>query len=400
MPPSKPKPLVVFVLLVVLNVLLGGCAEKLPRNALPPELLDRSEISGIENARVWSSGWPEFSMDFFATATDAQIREVYSGVYDTSHNYLAISGGGADGAFGAGLLAGWTAKGARPEFTVVTGISTGALSAPFAFLGSSHDNTLKKLYTTTQTDEIIKKRNIFESVFTDSVVDTAPLQALISRYITTDIVEAIAREHLRGRRLFMGTFNLDAGRSVIWNIGAIAASDYEHKQSLIHDIMRASAAIPVAFPPVLIKVELDGVTYDEMHVDGGTGAQVFVYPAAVNWDLRMERLRVEEQPRVYVIRNGRITPEYEPVDRKIIPIATRSVSSLIRTQGVGDLYQIFSLCKRDGNDFNLAFIPEEFNEPSSELFDTSYMTKLYQFAYDLAVKDDLWKKTPPGFELK
>ena len=108
---------------------------------------------------------------------------------------------------------------------------------------------------------------------------------------------------------------------------------------------------------VLIEVEANGRTYDEMHVDGGTGAQVFVYPAAVNWDMRMERLRVDGQPRVYVIRNGRIIPEYEPVDRKIIPIATRSVSSLIRTQGVGDLYQIFALCKRDGNDFNLAFIP-------------------------------------------
>lgn len=339
-------------------------------------------------------------MDFFATATDAQVREVYSGVYGTSHDYLAISGGGADGAFGAGLLAGWTALGTRPEFTVVTGISTGALSAPFAFLGSSHDDILKKLYTTTQTNEIIKKRNVFESVFTDSVVDTAPLRTLISRYITTEIIKAIAHEHLRGRRLFMGTFNLDAGRSVIWNIGAIAASDYDQKQGLIHDIMLASAAVPVAFPPVLIKVKLDGIIYDEMHVDGGTGAQVFVYPAAVNWDLRMERLRVEGQPRVYIIRNGRINPDYKPVDRKIIPIATRSISSLIRTQGVGDLYQIFALCQRDGNDFNLAFIPEEFNEPSTELFDTSYMTKLYQFAYDLAVKDDLWIKTPPGFDLE
>lgn len=381
-------------------MLLGGCADKQPRNALPPELIDQSEISGVANARVWSSGWPELSMDFFATATDAQVREVYSGVYGTSHDYLAISGGGADGAFGAGLLAGWTALGTRPEFTVVTGISTGALSAPFAFLGSSHDDILKKLYTTTQTNEIIKKRNVFESVFTDSVVDTAPLRTLISRYITTEIIKAIAHEHLRGRRLFMGTFNLDAGRSVIWNIGAIAASDYDQKQGLIHDIMLASAAVPVAFPPVLIKVKLDGIIYDEMHVDGGTGAQVFVYPAAVNWDLRMERLRVEGQPRVYIIRNGRINPDYKPVDRKIIPIATRSISSLIRTQGVGDLYQIFALCQRDGNDFNLAFIPEEFNEPSTELFDTSYMTKLYQFAYDLAVKDDLWIKTPPGFDLE
>jgi predicted acylesterase/phospholipase RssA len=127
---------------------------------------------------------------------------------------------------------------------------------------------------------------------------------MLKSYIDTDVIEAIAREHVRGRRLYIGTVNLDASRSVIWSIGAIAASDYPRKEELIHEVLQASASIPVAFPPVVIPVEADGRTFDEMHVDGGTGSQVFVYPAAVNWKEVIGKLKVRGAPRVYVIRNA------------------------------------------------------------------------------------------------
>ena len=376
---------------------LYGCAGTPPRNPLPLELTNQAGIPGIPEARFWGDEWPRFSMERFETFSDDDFKRYFPAIYDTEHNYLTISGGGANGAFGAGLLAGWTAAGTRPEFSMVTGISTGALSAPFAFLGPNYDDQLKAVYTTTSTAQIARKRNVIAAAFTDSMVDTAPLREMIRSYIDSDIIEAIAREHARGRRLYIGTVNLDASRSVIWSIGAIAASDYPRKEELIRDVLQASASIPVAFPPVVIPVEVDGRTFDEMHVDGGTGSQVFAYPAAIDWKEVTGKLKVRGAPGVYVIRNSFLDPDYRGVKRGIIPIGIRTIDSLIRTQGIGDLYQIYTLCERDGNTFNLAYIPSSFTEKPEESFDPGYMSKLFELGYRMAVDGYPWKKTPPGF---
>ena len=378
-------------------LLAGGCAGVPKRNPLPLELSSQATVADIPKVRFWGDEWPTFAKERFETFTEADFQQHFAGVYNQPHNYLAISGGGANGAFGAGLFAGWAASGKRPEFTMVTGVSTGALTAPFAFLGVEYDDTLKKLYTTTTTKDIVVKRNVLSAAFGDSVADTGPLKKLIAQYITRDVVEAIGREHQRGRRLYIGTLNLDAARSVIWNIGAIATSDFTGKLGLIHDLLLASASIPVAFPPVAINVSVNGEIYDELHVDGGTGSQVFVYPAAMDWRIITKKLKVKGKPHVYVIRNSFLDPDYHNVKRTVFPIANRSIDSLIRTQGIGDLYQIFALCKRDGNDFNLAYIPSGFTEKSTEPFDTIYMTKLYQFGYEMGLKGYDWKKEPPGF---
>jgi predicted patatin/cPLA2 family phospholipase len=364
---------------------------------VPSELTLHVGIKGIPEARFWGNEWPTLGLERFKTYTDDDLRKHYPGIYEKAHHYLAISGGGAKGAFGAGLFAGWTASGTRPEFSMVTGISTGALTAPFAFLGPDYDDVLKKVYTTTSTKDILKKRNILFAFFSDSMSNTTPLKELIAKYLTADVMSAIATEHQSGRRLFIGTVNLDAGRSVIWNIGAIAVSDYPHKLELIHDILQASTAIPIAFPPVGILVENNGRQYEELHIDGGTGSQVFVYPASVDWKLIKEKLRVQGSPRVYVIRNSFLEPDHQGIKRSILPIAYRSIESLIRTQGIGDLYQIYALCERDGNDFNLAYIPVEFTEEPSEMFDPEYMGKLYKLGYRMARKGYPWAKAPPGF---
>ena len=256
------------------------------------------------------------------------------------------------------------------------------------------------MYPATTTEDIAVKRSLFAAAFGDSVTDTAPLQKLIAKYIDAEMISAIAHEHKRGRRLFIGTVNLDAGRSVIWNIGAIAVSDHPQKISLIHELLRASAAIPVAFPPIIIPVEADGKQYDEMHVDGGTGSQVFVYPAAIDWKIITKKLKVHGKPQVYVIRNSFLDPDYDGMTRSVFPIAVRTIDSLIRTQGVGDLYQIFALCKRDGNEFNLAYIPSDFTDEPTEGFDPVYMKKLLDFGYQAAVQGYPWTKAPPGFILE
>jgi len=384
---------------VALLLILTGCASVPERQPLPPEYTLKAEIPGIPEARFWGDEWPTFAEERFEEYTDADFRRDYDGIYDKPHNYLAISGGGANGAFGAGLLIGWTATGERPEFSMVTGVSTGALTAPFAFLGPDYDDEMKEVYTTTTTKDIAVKRNMFAAAFGDSVTDTTPLQELIAKYIDADMIDAIAREHKRGRRLFVGTVNLDAGRSVIWNIGAIAASDYPQKMTLIHELLRASAAIPIAFPPVIISVEAEGKRYDELHVDGGTGSQVFVYPAAIDWEEITEKLKAQGTPQVYVIRNSFLDPDYQGIKRNVVPIASRTIDSLIRTQGIGDLYQIYTLCRRDGNDFNLAYIPSDFTDKPTESFDPVYMKKLLDRGYQMALAGYPWEKAPPGFIL-
>jgi len=385
---------------VALLLILSGCASSPERHPLPPEYTLKATIPGIPDARFWGDEWPTFAAERFETFTVADFQREFDAVYDKPHNYLAISGGGANGAFGAGLLVGWTATGERPEFSMVTGVSTGALTAPFAFLGPDYDDEMKEVYTNTTTHDIATKRNVLDAAFGDSMTDTAPLQKLIAKYIDAEMIDAIAREHKRGRRLFVGTVNLDAARSVIWNIGAIAASDYPQKAELIRELLRASAAIPVAFPPVFISVEAEGKQYDEMHVDGGTGSQVFVYPAAADWRLVTEKLKVKGKPQVYVIRNSFLDPDYRGMKRNVLPIASRTIDSLIRTQGVGDLYQIYALCRRDGNDFNLAYIPSDFTEEPTEGFDPVYMKKLLDRGYQMALEGYPWDKAPPGFILE
>jgi len=384
-------------IILMMAFVLVGCESIPERHALPPELTKLAEIPGIPKARSWADEWPKFSAEMFEKFTETDYRREFSGIYEQPHNYLAISGGGANGAYGAGMLLGWTAAGTRPEFTMVTGISTGSLSAPFAFLGPDYDDELKAVYTTTSTKDIAVKRGFLSGLFSDSLADTTPLKKLIAQYITEDLIAEIGREHKRGRRLFIGTVNLDAGRSVIWNIGDIALSDYPQKLNLIRDILRASAAIPIAFPPVIIQVEADGKTYDELHVDGGTGSQVFVYPAAIDWKLITQKLKVKGKPNVYVIRNAILDPDYAGTTRSLLPIAVRTVDSLIRTQGIGDLYQIFALSYRDENTFNLAYIPSTFTEKPTEGFDPVYMGKLFELGYNKALNSYPWEHFPPGF---
>lgn len=208
----------------------------------------------------------------------------------------------------------------------------------------------------------------------------------------------IAEQHRNGRILMIGTTNLEAQRSVIWDIGAIAASGKSGSLELARKIILASAAIPGAFPPVDIDVTIDGKPYHEMHVDGGVTRQVFLYAPgyspsevdkAIGWKVRR---------RLYIIQNAKIAPEFKHISDKLIPIASRSIYTLIKTQGIGDLYQIHTIAKRDGVDYNLAYIPSDFAVESKSAFDKDYMNALFQRGYELGRKGYAWHKSPPGLD--
>lgn len=385
----------IFLIILVAVSMTLSCATIKSRNPLPEDLSPGALVLGSDKMRMWGDRPPAYAQDLFKLQP-AELKDRFPALFNSAHNYLAISGGGANGAFGAGLLLGWTEKGDRPEFDIVTGVSTGSLTAPFAFLGPGYDEQLKAVYTTTSTKDIIRIRSRIKILTGDSAASSDALQKMLVTYIDQDIMEAIALEHLKGRRLLIGTVNLDAGRPVIWDIGEIAVSGDPNALDLIRDVLLASASIPGIFPPVFVEVQSKGVTYDEMHVDGGTASQVFVYPTGIDWRKVIEKLEVKGTPRAYIIRNSRLEPEWKTVKPKLRQILLRTTDTLIMNQGYGDLYRIYLRNQQDGVDFNLAFIPDEFNEEAKEAFDPEYMGKLFDLGYQMGKQGYPWEKTPPG----
>jgi predicted acylesterase/phospholipase RssA len=229
----------------------------------------------------------------------------------------------------------------------------------------------------------------------DAMADNTPLKNLVKKYINQDVLDAIAAEDAKGRMLLVGTVNLDARRPVIWNITKIARSRASNALALVQSLLIASSAIPATFPPVMIDVEADGKKYQEMHVDGNTAAQVFVYPAAVRLKDVAETIGVDRERKLYILRNARLDPEWAQVERRTLPIALQAVTTLIQYQGIGDLYRIYTVAKRDDIDFNLAYIPPTFKTPHNEDFDKNYMRSLYDTGYTLAAKGYRWTKQPP-----
>lgn len=393
-----------IALLVTLAVFLGllqGCASPLRREAVPPALTERAEIPGFTDIRYL----PMTPRGIKAITREGieSFRREQAYLASMGHQgplppaiFLAISGGGDDGAFGAGLLNGWTTAGDRPQFKLVTGISTGALIAPFAFLGPSYDAKLKEIYTQVTPQDIAEKRSLLAAVFEDALADNKPLWGLVRKHVNQTMLEAIAAEYHKGRLLLIATTNLDLRLPVIWNLTKIAASGHPKALELFHSLMIASAAIPATFPPVMIDVEVDGQPYQEMHVDGGACAQTFVYPAS----LRVKELTLEKgikrERKLYLIRNARLDPAWAQVERNTLSIAQRAISSLIQFQGIGDLFRIFMIAQRDGVDFNLAYIPPSFNAPHKEDFDTEYMRQLFNLGHAMAARGYPWNKELPS----
>ena len=382
-------------------LLVQGCGTApLRLAAVPTALTSKAEIPGMPGVRFVAGGdMTEFTrvgLEGLRREQDYLAKQGHQGPLAPSV-FLAVSGGGDNGAYAAGLLNGWTASGTRPEFKLVTGISTGALIAPFAFLGPAYDAVLKEVYTTISPKDVLEQRSLLAGILGDAMADNAPLWRLTRKSVNADLLKAIAAEYAKGRFLLIGTADLDARRGIIWDMGKIATYGGTKALDLFVSIMIASASIPAGFPPVLIDVEADGKPYQEMHVDGGTMAQVFVYPASVRISEKAAAAGVTRERKLYVIRNARLDPDWAQVERKTMSIAGRAIASLIHTQGIGDVYRIYATAQRDGVDFNLAYIPASFNAPHREEFDTEYMRALYAVGYDLAVKGFPWMKTPPGF---
>ncbi len=385
----------VFVLALLPGLLLSACSGPERLSPVTAAQTEQALPLGLANARFFPdnpvSGMQQEGEESVRREMAAWRAAGNSGPLPPS-NFLAISGGGDNGAFGSGVLVGWTAAGTRPQFKLVTGVSTGSLIAPFAFLGPSYDKTLEAVYTTITPTQVFRSRGLVSGIFSDALADTSPLADLIVRYMDEKMMVAIAQEYQKGRLLLIGTTNLDAQRPVIWNIGAIAASGHPGALGLVRQILRASSAVPGAFQPVLIDVELDGKKHQEMHVDGGAMAQLFLYPPS---------LHVGNYPRgrtAYIIRNARLDPEWAETEPRTLSIAGRAISTMLASSGHNDVLRVYFITQRDKVDYNLAFIGRDFETPHKEEFDQVFMKALYQYGYDRARAGYRWHKQPPMLE--
>ncbi|WP_445504079.1 patatin-like phospholipase family protein [Microvirga sp. G4-2] len=337
-------------LVMVLAAAMSGCLATNDRVAVPGPELEAARVGGYGDIRFWG--------DEVTPTIEAVISRQYRQVKDAAlagepgastrkADFLAISGGGGDGAYAAGFLTGWARSGQRPRFEVVTGVSTGALAAPFAFLGPSYDGVLKDMYTKYGDSDLLVDRGIL-GFLGSSRYDTAPLKRLIEQYMTDDVLDAIAREYSKGRRLLVQTTNIDAQRPVIWDLSAIAASQQSDRRDLIVQVLLASSAIPAIFPPQRIRVNVNGRAYDELHVDGGVSAQIFFAPPRTRFS-RFEQTAfgAARQRTLYVIRNGKLTPDYKPTDQAAFPLAVRSITTLTKYQGLSDLRRLDRIAREN-----------------------------------------------------
>lgn len=387
---SRGHPAAIAILF--LAILLPACSS-IPRDNFNSRQQAAARVPGIPNARFWADG------------SDAELREFLKGSalssaigYTGSFDVLAISGGAYDGAYGAGIINGWTATGKRPKFAIVTGVSAGALIAPLAFLGPDYDAEIAEAFAGGVADVLGDLGGIF-ALLGSSDGRRDSLVALVDRFVTPKLLAAIAAEHAHGRRLFIVTTNLDAQRGVVWDMGAIAASRQPNARELFRDVLVASASIPGIFGPTYIEVEAGGQRFREMHVDGGATTQVFVLPdSALATGIGIAAPR-GVPVHVYVIINNHLTPQFEVVESGILATASRSFSTLIKSDSKQTLFVTAEYVGRER--FHLTYIDSGFekwlhaNPGMKPGFNAPYMQMLYRYGYDEARSGNAWTNEVP-----
>ncbi|WP_299649100.1 patatin-like phospholipase family protein [uncultured Tateyamaria sp.] len=319
---------------------------------------------------------------------DAWMRHLDPSRMRGGPDMLALSGGGEDGAFGAGALNGWTSHGSRPEFDLVTGISTGALIAPFAFAGPEHDTALKQIFTQHGPDDILRLRGL-RGLLNDSLYDVKPMANLIAKYTSADVLNAVAARHAEGARLFVVTSNLDTGKGTVWNMGALA-SDGQYE--LFREVMRASSALPGLFPPVTLQYGTEGRTVRETHIDGGVNMQLLaVPPAAFSGPARRGN-----GGHLYVVINNTLDPSPQPVARNVMSISQRALTTMIRSSAAETVRSARLFSQQSDLDLSVASIAQESGitfDPGAR-FDQQYMQQLFAHGYDRAARGALWGNLP------
>ncbi|TFV70443.1 alpha/beta hydrolase [Bradyrhizobium frederickii] len=367
------------ILVLTCSLALAACTS-LPRTPYTANEASTSRVLEIDGLRRYADDpVTKFSFDKdISTATKS---------------YLALSGGGADGAYGVGVLNGWTAARTRPTFSVVSGVSTGGLMAPFAFLGPQYDDTLKEVYTSGIAESLLNDPSIMRVLFGSGLFGNTRLRELVARFVGPEILAQVARENAKGRKLLIVTTDLDTQRTAIWDMGKIAAVGTPEALKLFRDVMAASASIPLVFPPIMIDAEGQGRKFQEMHVDGGVTAPVLTLPEALLF--QGSRLPSSAKFDIYILVNKKIERNFELVSNGTIDVASRSLSAITQSQTRSIIFSTYDFARRNRLGFHLSYIARDYPAPPSEGFDTAYMRALYQYGYDKAASGQAWSSTLP-----
>ncbi|WP_295894093.1 patatin-like phospholipase family protein [uncultured Vibrio sp.] len=398
---------------VCLSILLVACSSGVNRVAAPPNPMSVNSLFSDPTIRVW--GDVPLSVEQLIESETLRKHSLdVTLIIDDEGNpkpqhHLTISGGGANGAYGAGLLNGLTQSGERPEYRLVTGISTGAIIGLYAFLGEEYDDKLKSFYTQLSDQDLYQTRYIWQLFSSSSLLDTAAFEARVRKEIDRELLNEVKKQYLRGRSFLVQTTNLDEQRPVIWNMGAIAMHDTPEAEALFESVILASASIPGIFEPVLIPVYVDGVLHDEMHVDGGVIAQVFFIPEVLDIEAiaEVEKLNLKQrgfdvqhgkQSYVWLINNARIGASWHPTALSITDIVSRSISTMIKFQGRSSIAQVYKQSQLTESSFNYSYIPDLLPDAPEDLpFDKVYMQSLYCYGYALGLKQSHWSSNLPNY---
>jgi predicted acylesterase/phospholipase RssA len=375
---------------LVIGTALSAIAEQ--RTPYTESELEDAIPMGIPGVRAWG--------DAPLSVLKTQLANLGPLVSGQPISMLALSGGGEHGAYGAGLLCGWSESGHRPTFDIVTGVSTGALMSPFAFLGPKYDERLKTLYTQ-MTFHSVFSGNPFLGLFGQGLYSTAPLQRIVASQIDQKLLDDIATAYHNGRRLFVITTNLDAQRPVLWNMGALAASGHPQALELFRKVLVASASVAGAFDPVYIDAEANGHHFREMHVDGGTAYPLFAVPVR----LLAATGQVDDHNdgqgsghsggQIYIIINNNLDPNFAVTKPKTFSIAARAFNTLVKSSFYDTILNSYIFAKDEGYTFDLAYIPNSFEVKSVGLVDQKYMLALFDLGHAEGVRGGEWQHTPP-----
>jgi hypothetical protein len=371
------------ILIVLLAAfVLSACAGAPRRNA-----------PGVDGAQVVVPGLPadirwfgESRHDFRARST-LLLGDAKAAAKGGPVNVLVLSGGGAGGAFGAGALVGWSRLGTRPEFHIVTGVSAGALIAPFAFLGSEWNAELSAAFSPTKVPHLMQ-RTLLRLLFGTSLYRGTPLYRLVDGYVTNGLLSAIAKEARKGRLLVVATTDLDSEQPVFWNLGRIAQQGGERARQLFRDVLVASASIPGVFPPMLIPVEQAGERFDEMHVDGSVMTSLFFIPdlAAILPD-SLDDVRGGH---IYILVNGTVGTTEIATRSQALSILKRSVASTLEGNLRAAIGTAYTFSERQHMTIDVTEVPNAYPLAGPLDFDATRMASLFNFGLRCAISSQLW----------
>jgi len=313
-------------------------------------------------------------------------------------NILAVSGGGAYGAFTAGVLNGWSRSNNRPVFDVVTGVSTGALIAPLAFLGPKYDPQMRAYYTEVRQRDVFAIRSWATIPFRDAMASSAPLRRMVEIAIDEETIKAIAVEHRTGRRLYIGTTHLESRKTVVWDIGAIASRGGLEARKQITDILVASCSVPGVFPPMPITMIADGKPVTEMHVDGGVTTSLFVPPSVFEAAGKIEKDGDLPGPQanLYAIVSGKYFPNAAPVKPRVLKVVKASGGAMLSAKTRRDLANMALMAKASGVKYHAIALKADFPVDDAGLeFDQKIMNQLFVEGLRVGLEGPVWDLVPP-----